>query len=223
MKKLTFLSFLVIFGGSLLLPNSVHAQTESPTDSNIATNSANMKKQTIIVQTDSEEPISDHEIVCKQLPKKLGPVSEDEITYHELTTAEDGSAVLGVTDSNEYIFSCSSKEITTSDYCWYFPSSTTFFDMSAAVTSKDNEAKPIYLVGINSPNSCGKEINTEDESEIAELLPSGTPQPFTNKNVVFAADTDSQTKVITADTTEEPNIGLLQKIVIILKNLVGLN
>ena len=153
---------------SLFFPPSVNAQEGTNT-------------RTIIIQTDLEEPVANQTVICKQIPKKLGQVSANEITLHELTTNDSGEAVLGVTDSKNMIFTCETKEKTTTDYCWYFPHATSSFDIF-----DDSELnKPVYIVGQKSPETCNKEFSQEQlDAGITALLPQGTVLPFTNKNLI---------------------------------------
>ncbi len=115
----------------------VHAQEVSPSPE-----PEKKFSRTIIVQDDLEKPIPNFDLICKQMPKKLEQITENEVIFHELTTNESGEAVLGVSDNTNFIFTCTSKKSTTPDYCWYFPNPTISFDVY-----EDTEKKQTYLFG----------------------------------------------------------------------------
>lgn len=142
----------------------------------------------IIVQTDDEQPVANHTVVCTQTPKKPGLVDEEEIKTHEITSNESGEVLLEVTEYKNFIFMCESKEPTTNDYCWYFPQSTVSFDIYELY----NLNTPVYLVGQKSPETCNKEFTQEElEAGITSFLPQGTVLPFTNKNLIPKLPTPS--------------------------------
>jgi hypothetical protein len=173
MLKKSLFVLLIIF---LLTPNVVLAKNQSinPVAQNIS------YARTIIVQTDDEQAVGSHEITCQQIPKTLGIVPKNEIIEHQLTTNNKGEAIFNVKNDGNYYFVCSSTQTTTQDYCWYFPINTLSFDIYAEA-EKNN---PVYLVGLASPDTCGQEFSQEQlKAGIDELLPQGTPLPYTNKNI----------------------------------------
>lgn len=137
-------------------------------------------KRTIFLQTDLEEPVANETIVCQEMPKKLGLIELDEITTHETTTDNSGKAVLGVLDNKDKMFTCTKKDITSSDNCWYFPYSTISFD----IYDEEEKNEPLYIIGQKSPNTCNKEFTEQEieEGAVLAMLPEGTAAPFTNKN-----------------------------------------
>lgn len=172
--------------------------------------------RTIIVQTDLEEPINNQTIICKQLPKKIDSVLESEIALHEIVTNDSGEASLTVIDPENSIFSCTSKEVATTDYCWYFPSPTVFFD----IYEETEKNKPVYLVGQKSPETCGKTFTeTELQNGIANLLPSGTPMPFQNKNLTPPTPNLPPSATTQISVEENKELTLWQWIVLKIKSL----
>lgn len=153
--------------------------------------------RTIIVQTDTEEAIPNHQIICKQIPKKLDYVAEDEIQLIEMTTSSSGEAQLA-SQTDNVIYTCMSKDATTQDYCWYFPTTTQFFEVSRTAELND----PIYLVAQQSDETCNKTFTqTELEAGIDQFLPAGTPPPFNNKNI--AGTPTTPTPELGTQTTQE--------------------
>lgn len=144
----------------------------------------------IVVQTDLEEPVANHAIICREIPKTIGLLNESDVVIHEIVTNESGEAILNVTDNKNVLFACESKELTTKDYCWYFPNSTMHFDIYDS--KEDNKA--IYLVGQTSPETCNKQLSDEEiKAGIQNLLPQGSALPFTNKNLTPEPPTPSPT------------------------------
>lgn len=193
--EMKILFFLLI---SFFTVNPVFAQ-EAPIE-----NAPEAKySRPIILQTDLEETVANEIIVCREMPKKLGLVTEDEIVTHEITTDTHGEAVLGVSTITEKIFTCSKKTITTPDYCWYFPYSTASFE----IYEEDAKNEPLYIIGIKSPDTCNKEFSeAELKDGIATLLPQGTAAPYTNKNAypeppAVLDPTQNQTEQINEELT----------------------
>ena len=226
---------LIILVGLLFFTTSVQAQETTTQESN---SEQNRVSQTIIVQTDSEEPIKNQTLLCRQTPKKLGIVTASETILHEVTTNELGVVILMVTDGENSIFSCTSKELTTPDYCWYFPHPTISFELSqGAVDNSENldgqdnqlnqdnrdtqgkrSEKPVYLIGQLSPDTCNKELTEQElKNGITNLLPQGTALPFTNKNLIPPTP---EPEIIADDTKEsEQEITLWQWIMAKLRSL----
>ncbi len=206
-KKLLLFSFF-LFSFLLLRPSVVNAQDVQLTNPAAPTPKSKLLRQ-IIVQNDLEEPIANLVIVCKQIPKKLDDSSENEIVTHELTTDSLGQTNLEVSETENFVFSCTSKTPTTTDYCWYFPNPTISFNMNENIEKN----KPIYLVAQTSPDTCNKQYS-EDELKkgIETLLPSGTPLPFNNKNLAYATPTPTP-NIENAPTTENTETTLWQWIV----------
>ncbi len=211
-KKLLLLSFFLLFILSLST-SKVNAQDIQSTN-NPATSPKSKLLRKIIVQTDLEKPIANFNILCKQMPKKLGNINENEIVSYELTTNNSGEVILEVENNMDVVFSCKSQSATTPDYCWYFPNPTISFDIYNA--SEKN--KPIYLVGQTSPETCNKTYTeTELKNGIEKLLPSGSPLPFKNKNLAYA--TPTPTPSLENAPTENTEITLWQWLVMKFKAL----
>jgi len=191
-------------------------ETSETNETEISDSMAPKLSKTIIVQNDLEEPIPNHELKCKQIPIKLEAVKESETTWFELTTNESGEAQLDVEKNDGVIYSCESKAPTTQDYCWYFPMTTIFFEIY------DNEEKniPVYLVSLASPDTCGKEFSEAELKNIEKYLPSGTPAPFQNKNLIPSTPTPTPEIIQPSETSEE--ITLWQWIVFKIKSLFRL-
>lgn len=167
MKFVFFLLFTLF-----LAPPAFAQETSAPPTSNYS--------RTIVVQTDLEEPVTNHTIICKAVPKTVGLVNESEIIFYEIETNESGEATLNVPDTKDFTFSCESKELTTKDYCWYFANSTMHFD----IYESQEKNTSVYLVGQTSPETCNKQLSeAELKTGIENLLPQGTVLPFTNKNL----------------------------------------
>lgn len=197
---------------SLFFVFPVQAQEAASTAN--STTQGKTYSRTIIVQTDSEESVANQAVLCRQTPKKLGLIAADEVVVHEITTNESGAALLEFTDIPSSMFICSSKEITTADYCWYFPHSTISFE----IYEESEKNKPVYLVGQTSPDTCNKELTQEElENGISTLLPQGTALPFTNKNLMPA--TPAPEAMVENIETDNQEITLWQWIVQKLRTL----
>lgn len=170
--------------------------------------------KTIVVQTDLEEPVANHTIICREIPKTIDIINESDIIFHEIVTNESGEAVLRVLDNKNVFFSCESKEPTTKDYCWHFPISTEYFD----IIDSQEQNKDVYLVGQASPETCNKQLTDEElEAGIQNLLPQGSVLPFANQNLSPELPTPSP--IIEQSQDAETEITLWQWILSKLKSL----
>jgi len=156
--------------------------------------------RTITVQTDLEEPVVNQVILCHQQPKRAGLVEEDEIIYHEITTNEFGEASLELNNIEDFVFMCSTKELTTDDYCWYFPNSTTSFE----IYKEESKNTPLYLIGLRSSQTCDKEFTKEEiDDGIYSQLPQGTPEAYKNSNAYPTQQVNQQEIQLENQTIEE--------------------
>jgi len=218
-QHILFFFFLITFV-NLLSVNKVSAQEVTVQEVSTAEASKNdiekqLVKQKIIVQTDNEQIIPQHEVICKQTPRKIGLIEEDEITLHSIITDDNGEAIIEVNLNDNSIYTCTSKELTTKDYCWYFPYQTMSFGYPEA---QQNE-RPIYLVGQTSPDTCNSEFSqSELEQGIENLLPSGTPEPFTNKNLIIPVETPDP-EIVQSSQSDYSEITLWQWFVAKIKAL----
>jgi hypothetical protein len=202
--------FLLI--GLFFVP-TVHAQQLSI---DTATQDTPKFSRQIIVHTDLEEVIPNHTIICRIMPKKLGLIDPSEVVTVELTSNDQGEATLAVDDNSDVMASCASKELTTQDYCWFFPQETTGFD----IFNDESKNEPIYLIAQKSPGTCGKDFSEKElQIGLKSLVPQGTTLPFTHSKFSPSVPTNNIEVPETAQVATKNDITLWQWVVLKLQSI----
>lgn len=161
-KLLVITTFLFLL---LFVPTKALAQEDS------------IKERTvkIIVETDLEEPLSNVPVVCTSTTHNFDSDDDNNILTTKLTD-ENGEVELVINDTPNTSYRCSSESITTNDGCWFFPTKSKFI-------SYQDPVETLYIVGLESSETCNKELPEEEtQAQIEELL-GGEPPTFKNSHV----------------------------------------
>lgn len=165
MKKSKFLvitTFLLIL---FLVPTKASAQEDFITERTFS----------VIVETDSEEPLSDVGVVCRSITHDFDSGDNSE-TLETQVTDENGIIEVVIDDTPNTSYRCATESTTTDDGCWYFARKSKFF-------SYRDPLAPIYIVGLESPETCNKDLSEQEVDAHVEELFANEPPAFKNSHV----------------------------------------